>query len=159
RSAARESVPIKPVPIESVEAVLPHVSPQVKAMIQLQLLTGMRPGEVTIMRTCDLELKVNPWLYRPSRHKTQHHSHERVVYLGPKAQEILQPFLKPDNPNKYLFSPADAMRLHHEKRHALRKTPLSYGNLPGTNRKRRPKRKPKDHYAVMAYGHAIANGC
>ena len=37
------------------EAIRPHVARQVWAMIQVQRLTGMRPGEVTIMRTCDLD--------------------------------------------------------------------------------------------------------
>ena len=42
RSGVRESPPVKPVPIEFVEAIRPHVSRQVWAMIQLQLLTGAR---------------------------------------------------------------------------------------------------------------------
>jgi hypothetical protein len=51
RTEARESAPVKPVPDAFVRAVLTKVSPQVAAMIQLQELTGMRPGEVVIMRT------------------------------------------------------------------------------------------------------------
>ena len=50
RCQARESEPVRPVPVEHVNAVLPHVSPQVAAMVRLQLLTGMRPGEVVVMR-------------------------------------------------------------------------------------------------------------
>ena len=46
RSAAREAEPVGPVPVEVVEATLPHLSPQVAAMVRLQLLTGARPGEV-----------------------------------------------------------------------------------------------------------------
>ena len=54
RSEARESDPVKPVPVGDVQAVLPFVSPQVGAMIQLQLVTGMRAGEVVIMRPADI---------------------------------------------------------------------------------------------------------
>jgi hypothetical protein len=50
RSAARESEPVKPVAEAHVQAVLPFLSPQVKAMVELQLLTGMRPGEVIAIR-------------------------------------------------------------------------------------------------------------
>jgi len=50
RAAARETEPVRPVPEEHVTAVFPFVSAQVRAMIELQLLTGMRPGEVRHMR-------------------------------------------------------------------------------------------------------------
>ncbi len=46
RSGVRESLPVKPVPMEFVEAIRPFVSRQVWVMIQLQLLTGARSGEI-----------------------------------------------------------------------------------------------------------------
>jgi hypothetical protein len=55
RTKAREASPVKPVPEASVDAVRPFVSRQVWAMIELQRLTGARPGEVVIMRTCDVD--------------------------------------------------------------------------------------------------------
>jgi len=60
RSEALEPEPIQPVPEDTVEAVLKHVSPQVAAMIRLQMLTGMQPGEVVIMRGCDLDTGSKP---------------------------------------------------------------------------------------------------
>src|SRR5262249_51864667 len=45
RSDAREGKKVLPVEESHVEAVLPYVSRQVAAMIRLQQLTGMRPGE------------------------------------------------------------------------------------------------------------------
>jgi integrase len=65
RSPARETEPVKPVPVTFVEAILPHVRPPVAAMVRLQLLTGMRPGEVVIMRAIDLDTTGPIWLYRP----------------------------------------------------------------------------------------------
>ncbi|WP_422931508.1 hypothetical protein [Singulisphaera sp. PoT] len=65
-------------------------------MIELQRLTGMRPGEVTIMRARDVDMSWNVWAYAPGRHKTQHHEKGRTIYLGPKAQEVLRPWLTPD---------------------------------------------------------------
>jgi hypothetical protein len=44
RSPARETEPIRPVPVEFVELTLPFLSRQVAAMVRLQLLTGMRSG-------------------------------------------------------------------------------------------------------------------
>ena len=43
-------------PEADVEAIQPFVARQVWAMVQLQRLTGMRPGEVCRMRMCDLDI-------------------------------------------------------------------------------------------------------
>ncbi len=43
--------------------------------------------------------------------------------------------------------------------HASRETPLSCGNRPGTNRKRRPNKKPGDCYTTDSYRRAITYGC
>jgi len=158
RSGARESEPVKPVPVEHVHAVLPFVSRQVAAMIKLQLVTGMRPGEVVLLRGADIDTTGNLWLYKPAKHKTKIFGHERLIYFGPRAQEIIKPFLKLD-PAAYLFSPADAERERREKLHAARKTPMSCGNKPGSNRVKHPKRKPGNGYDVPAFYRACIHGC
>ena len=89
------------------QAVLPHVSRQVAAMIQLQWLTGMRPGEVVQMRGGDLDRSGRVWIYRPGQHKVEHHELEREIAIGPKAREVLGPFLKLDR-RAGLFSPREA---------------------------------------------------
>src|SRR5688572_410222 len=123
RTPAKESEPVRPVPAAHIDAVLPHVSKQVAAMINLQLLTGARPGEVCAMRGCDIDTTGRLWVYVPASHKTEHHGHERHVYLGPKAQEVVKPFLQP-NLQAFLFSPADAEARRLAVRHSARKTPL-----------------------------------
>jgi integrase len=75
RSEAREREPVRPVEDDRVEAIRPHVSRQVWAMIELQWLTGMRPGEVGLMRTAELDTSGAIWSYTPSSHKTEHHGH------------------------------------------------------------------------------------
>lgn len=158
RCEARETEPVRPVPDAHVEAIKPHVSRQVWAMVELQRLTGMRPGEVVIMRGRDLDTTGSIWLYRPESHKTQHHGHERIIEFGPRAQAELKAFLKPEV-DTYLFSPRDAMGEQREAKHARRKTPPSCGNRPGTNRKPRPKRQPGDRYTPDSYRRAITRGC
>src|SRR5262249_48615187 len=59
------------------------------------------------MRACDLTIGEKTWRYRPAAHKTQHHGKERVVLIGPRAQAILKPFLRPDL-SRPLFSPKEA---------------------------------------------------
>ncbi len=85
RSDAREVEPVKPVPELFVDAVLAHVAPQVAAMIDLQRVTGMRSGEVTIMRGADINTAGKVWVYCPESHKSAWRGHERKVYLGPKS--------------------------------------------------------------------------
>lgn len=159
RTSARENPPVKPAPEEVVAGVLPHVSDQVAAMIRIQLLTGMRPGEVCIMRTADVDRSGTIWVYRPTRHKTEHHAHERLIYLGPQARLVLTPFLRDDRPDDYLFSAAEAEREWRRPKHGRRKTPLSCGNAPGSNRRRRPKVKPGHVYRRDSYTRAISRAC
>ena len=55
RCRARETEPRKPVPQAHVDAVRSHVSRQVQALIDLQLLTGARGGELVVMRSVDID--------------------------------------------------------------------------------------------------------
>jgi integrase len=156
RSAARESEGVKPVADWMVDAVVKVVPAPVQAMIELQALTGMRSGEVTIMRACDLETSGRIWAYRPATHKTEHHDVERVIYLGPRAQEVVKPFLRRDT-NAYLFSPAEAEAERRAACHLARVTKLSCGNRPGTNRRNRPKKRAWRplHDVVVPAGHRL----
>lgn len=152
---------IGPAPMEAVNAVRDHVSAQVRAMIDLQLLTGMRPGEVCQIRPCDITMSANDnvWYYRPETHKTAHHGHERIVYLGPQAQMVLRPFLTGRATTAYCFSAAEAMATLRAARHAARKTPLSCGNRPGMSRKTEPQRRPSERYIRTSYTRAITRAC
>jgi integrase len=159
RCGARESVPVKPVPEENIEAIRTHVSRQVWALIRLQLLTGARPGELVVIRPIDLDTSGNIWLYKPVEHKTAWHDHERTIYIGPRGQDVIRPFLHRRAVDAYLLSAAEAEQERRDELHAHRKTPLSCGNSPGTNKKRRPRVRPRDHYDVNSYRRAIQRGC
>ena len=110
RSKARETEPVRPVPTVDIDAIEEHVARPVWSMVRLQLLTGMRPGEVLIMRPCDIEKETDGvWTYHPSRHKTEHHGKSRVVYLDSAAQDVLRPYLERD-PESFCFSPKESDR-------------------------------------------------
>jgi integrase len=156
RTNVRETEPIKPVPDAHVDAILPHVSRQVSAMITLQRLTGMRPGEVTIMRTIDLDRRGSIWEYIPGRHKTEHHNKDRQIFLGPKAQEILRSWLRPDV-EEYLFSPKEAEAERLAGMRLRRKTPVQ--PFQRDRRKLGRARSFADFYTVRAYYTAIRRGC
>lgn len=158
RCEAKESQPVRPVPDAHVEAIKSFVSRQVWAMIELQRLTGARPGEIAILRPIDVDMTGKIWVFTPSRHKTALHGHERRIYIGPRAQEVLRLFLH-RRVDAYCFSPAEADAERREALHQERQTPLSCGNAPGTNRKANPQRKPGDVYTVSAYRTAIVRAC
>jgi integrase len=122
-------------------------------MVELQRLTGMRPGEVVIMRACELDCTSLPWVYRPSRHKTEHHDHERVIYLGPRARNVLASFLE-DGRTGYLFSPREAEEARNAKRR-MAKT----GDRTQRRRKAGRKRPWRDHYDTSTYRRAIQRAC
>ena len=105
----RESEAITPVPQAEIDAVKPHVSRQVWALIQLQLLTGARCGELLNLRPIDLQnTSGSVWLVELGEHKTAHHGKNRSLYFGPHAQAILEPFLANRPVDKPLFSPVEA---------------------------------------------------
>jgi integrase len=108
RSGARETAPVRPVPDEHVEAVLRFLPPTLQAMVRLQRLTGMRSGELCILRSCDVDTSGDVWLYRPAHHKTSYRDHERVVRIGPSGQTILRPFLRREQSQAYVFTPSRA---------------------------------------------------
>jgi integrase len=96
RTKAREPQPVEPVSLGAIDAIKPHVSPMVWGAVQLQLLTGMRSGEVLTMRACDINTTGAVWEYRPASHKTAHHGKSRIVFLGPKAQAVVKELLTPN---------------------------------------------------------------
>ena len=158
RTTARESAPVLPVADEIVQQTLHHLPAIVADMVRLQRMTGARPDEICSIRPCDLDTSGDVWAYTPESHKTQHHGKRRVIFIGPRAQAVLRPYLL-RSCESYCFSPADSERKRRRERHESRVTPLAYGNGPGTNRKGSPKRRPGTRYTSNTYRVAIVRGC
>lgn len=158
RSEAPESVPVKPVPDADIAAVKPLVSHHIRAMIEVAELTGMRPSEISGMKGTELDVSGRLWIYSPAQHKTIRFGKERTIHIGPRAQRVLTPFLKTDLA-AYLFDPRDADAERRAQLHAARKTPMSCGNKPGSNRKRSPMRKPREQYTSDSFRRAVHRAC
>lgn len=160
KSDAKETEPVKPVEWEAINAIKPHVSKQVWALIRLQLITGARPGELVGLRACDLtDTSCDIWLLKLSEHKTAHHGKDRIVPFNADAQAIVKEFMAGRPLNAPLFSPQEAEAERRRKVHEARKTPLEQGNSPGTNVKENPTRPPGTAYTVITYRRAITRGC
>lgn len=159
RGGAKETEPVKPAPIADVEAVLPHLPSPIAAMVRVQFLTGMRPGEACGLTAAEIDRDGEVWEYRPRRHKNAHRGRDRRVQLGPRAQEVLAPFLDGRPAGKPLFSPAESYAESLARRREARVTPESCGNTPGSNRKANPKNQPGERYDTRTYAKAVRRAC
>ncbi len=155
----RESDPVLPVPDAWIQAVRARVSRECRALIDLQLLTGARPGELINLRLCDIDRSGAVWCGRPGTHKTSHLGRQRAIWMGPRAQEIVEGLMAGKGPASYLFSPAAAEAERMAVRRARRKTPAGLGNGPGTNRRERPRRTLGERYTVASYRRAVQRAC
>jgi integrase len=164
KTAARERPRIRPIPAEHIDAVLPLVPPMIRAMIEIQRLCGCRSQNICQMRGCEIERQGNVWEYRPASYKTEHLNEEddperdRVIYLGPQAQQLLQPWL-PADANAYVFSPRRSEELRNQARRQQRQTKL----WPSHERQQRRNKKPysllRDQYDNASYRRAVRRVC
>jgi integrase len=152
RSGARETGPVRPVPDEYVRPVLDYLPPTLRAMVQLQRLTGMRSGELCVMRPCDIDTQREVWIYRPMQHKTAYRGHERTVWIGPKAQAVLQTLLNRAPAGGFVFSPERAQE--ERKKHRDRKA-RDVGPISSSRRY-----DPRSYRRALSYAmqHAIRDG-
>lgn len=146
RSGARETMPVRPVPGEHVDAVLPFLPPMLRAMVQVQRLTGMRSGELCVMRSVDITMDGNVWIYTPSRHKTSYRDHDRRVYLGPHAQDYLKPYIR--NDARWLFSPVIAQL---ERRTAQSRRETCAATLPSDRSPGRRRYDARSYHRALRY--------
>jgi len=158
RTTARESEPVKPISSEAVEATIKHLSQVVADMVRLQSLLGCRPGEVCKITPAMVNRDSDVWEISLANHKTAWRGKKRTIYVGPKAQDLLKPYLLRGE-NDYCFSPKEASKQRREAIHEARVTPLSCGNVPGSNKKKKPKITPGECYITTSYARAIRYAC
>jgi integrase len=155
RTTAREPEKIKPVDPATVQQTIERLPPVLADMIRFQSLVGCRPGEVCDIQPCMVDRSVGDvWEIKLDAHKTAWRGTERILYIGPKAQAILTPYLDRD-PCAYCFSPIEAF---HQRRPRI--VPKSCGNGIGkSNHTPKTSRQISDHYNTHSYGRAIARVC
>lgn len=159
RTEVREADPVLPVADEHVGATLPFLGPVVGGMVEVQLLTGMRPGEVCRLRPCDIDTTGAVWVYRPGQHKTRHRGKERAVAIGPRARAVLDR-LAPAEATDYYFSPRRSVEAFRAARAAARKTPWYASHMARNSAVRvaNPRRVAAERYTVPSYDRAVSRG-
>jgi integrase len=154
RTEAREPEAVEPVADELIQATLPYLPAPIAAMVQFQRLTGCRPGEVCLLRPIDVDRSGEVWTFTPPTHKTAYRGKTRTIFIGPKAQAILLPWLLRD-PESCCFCPQERVRKWNAQRRAKRQTPMTPSQAK-RRRKRNPKRAPGVAYTTRSYARAIA---
>ncbi len=115
----KERPPVLPPDHGAVAKALPYLPAMVQSMVQIQLLTGARPGEICRMRWEEVSRdpamaiplpgtgrtvaalrcgETMVWMYAPGSHKTLKRGKSRVVAMGPQAMAILLPWLRDHGP-------------------------------------------------------------
>ncbi len=110
--------------------------PTLRAMVELQRLSGLRPGEVRLFVPADLDTSGDLWVYRPDEHKMSHLGRDKAVPLPPSARALLEPWLVGRGPNEILFSPIRAREEMYAERRSRRKSKVTPSQLS--------RRKPAD---------------
>ena len=159
----RESAKVKPVPFPHIKAVL-KVAPRImRAMLFFAWRTGARPGEICALKPIFLDRSHDVWLYRvpPHANKTDVHDQERTIYLAPKAQKILAPWLEGIGVDEHLFSPVRENLLRQLARAEARQTKPTPSEI--RRKKERKMRVPKirkcDRYSPSSFRQAVARLC
>jgi integrase len=159
RTEAPEVAPVEEVPEEVVQATLPFLPPIVASMVWLQRWTGARPGEVCLLRPCDVDRSKDVWVFTPGHHKLdwREHAQPRRIPIGVEGQKVLMPYLLRASTD-YCFSPAEAESQRSRGRRQERKTPLYRSHVACMKRNRKgkaAKRKPGACYTTASYRRAI----
>ena len=160
RGKARDNPPVRPVSLDVVARTLPRLSTVVAAMVRLQLLTGARPGEVRIMRPCDIERTDSGcWKYRPEHDKTERFrgdGEEKIIPLNAEAQKIVivHSMDLSEQSKQYIFRPEEAVREIRAERAMNRKTKKTPSQIE-RDRNRVKTEKLNDLYSASAYRIAI----
>jgi len=92
-------------------------------------------------------------------HKTMRYGKLKVIPLAGECIDILSKRIDDFSSKQYIFSPEESRKEFLEAKRLSRKTPLSCGNKPGSNRKDNPKKKPGKLYTNNSFAQACKRGC
>ena len=153
--------PRKAVPDDAVLRTLQFLPPTLRAMVQIQRLTSMRPSEVYRMTVGDIDRTRDNglWYYTPGKHKTEEYVGQKMIPLGKPEKELLAPYLEGKKPTEAVFCPKQAVTERAGDKRANRKTKITPSQ---TSRNKTRAAKPVEYeefYDASSYrkavGHAI----
>jgi hypothetical protein len=72
-------------------------------------------GQAVVTRTGDLNTSGRVWIYTPREHKNAWRGHTRSIFLAPRAEEVLRPWLRAEM-DAFLFQPREVEAWHREQK-------------------------------------------
>ncbi len=152
QTKAPETDPVKPVAIEVVRETAKQLSPVLKAMLRVQVATGMRPSEVCRIRPCDIDRSGDVWMFRPAKHKTANKGKRKAVPILGDAREALTDYLNRDA-KAFCFSPAESVAWWVATKRANRKSKVQPSQV--NRAKDKPAKQPRDCFDAHSYRQSI----
>lgn len=139
---------------------------RVRIMVNVQMLTGMRPSEVCCMRPRHITpLRSGVWVFAVpfTANKTEHLEISRQVFLGPRCMRLLR-MVWPASRDEPFFSPRKTQEDVRAARAAARKTPRYPSHDLRLRRKRRHGREELSStageiYTPTGYRQVIERAC
>ena len=157
RTNARELKKVQHVSDSIIEQTLPHLPNVVSDMVRFQRLTGVRPGELCLLRPEDVDRSEATWLWRLSNHKNAWRDHTREIHIGPKGRAILEPYLdRPADQNCFLSSESELVR--NRERRNKRASPMTPSQR-ARRKKSAQKYRKVTAYTRDSYRRAITRAC
>ncbi len=153
RCAAPPPKKVTPVPEADIRRTRKHLNRSLQALIDLQLASGCRAGELVGLRRRDIIMVSNDlWEAHPMQHKTAYRGRKRVLMFGPESIKVLRPFVMRCKQDECLFPTSESMTARIENAHCHRR-PNQAKNTPKTAR------TLNEHYSVASYRKAIHRVC
>jgi integrase len=152
QTKAKERPPVRPVDIEVVRATAKHLTPVLKAMLRVQIATGMRPSEVCSLRPCDIDRTGPEWFWRPEKHKTAGRGIQKAVPILGDARAAIEDYMNRDSQSA-LFSPAESVAWWLAQKRANRKSKVQPSQQ--FRRVENPRKQPGNQYDSGSYRQAL----
>ena len=145
------------VPDDVILRTLLFLPPTLRAMVKLQRLIGLRPGEVFRMRVGDIDRDRGNglWYYRPGSYKTEEFVGKIEFPLGLTEQELIAPYLKGKIADQAVFSPRTAMEERKAMRREGRQTKISPSQAARDKAKAAKPSRYAEFYNRHSYKQAI----
>ncbi|HYH65971.1 MAG TPA: tyrosine-type recombinase/integrase [Urbifossiella sp.] len=159
RTPAPERKKVGPAPEKLYAATLPHLRPTPLAMVELQRLSGLRPGEVRHLAPRDIDTTGDLWVYAPADHKMSYLGRDKAVPLSRSARALLEVWTTGLGPDDLVFTPARAAAERDAAKRAARMTKVQPSQA---DRKKPPptlKTRTPPRFTTMGYAAMIRRAC
>jgi integrase len=141
---------------EVVQKTLPHLPPLIRALVVTLFHTGARVGELAKLTTGMIDRTGEVWVADLDQHKNAHKGKSRRIFIGPKAQQALLPFLLENQRAEPIFSPLSVDERQKKRRGKRLPGKIYSRNGLGQVLRRAINRAGVEHWTLAQLRHSCA---